>query len=97
LEIVSEGFTALIFAGASQTSALNRELAREILLYGGKVIWLDSVPDPELPTILFPETTDLVRPLVEILPMQMLTLAMANRSNVEAGKFHHVSKITDRE
>jgi glutamine---fructose-6-phosphate transaminase (isomerizing) len=97
LEIVSEGFAALIFAGSGEASALNRELAREILSYGGKVIWLDSVPNPELPTILFPETSELTRPLVEILPMQMLTLAMASRNNVEAGKFRYVRKITDRE
>jgi glutamine---fructose-6-phosphate transaminase (isomerizing) len=97
LEIVSKGFAALIFAGSSQTSALNRELAREIISYGGKVIWLDSVPDPEIPTILFPETSELTRPLAEILPMQMLTLAMANRKHIEAGKFRHIAKITDRE
>ena len=97
LEIVSEGFAALIFAGSGQTSALNRELAGEIISYEGKAIWLDSVPDPEIPTILFPETSALTRPLVEILPMQMLTLAMAKRKNLEAGKFRHVSKITDRE
>jgi glucosamine--fructose-6-phosphate aminotransferase (isomerizing) len=97
LEIVSEGFAALIFAGASQTSALNRTLGREIIAYGGKAIWLDSVPDPELPTLLFPETSEWTRPLAEILPMQMLTLAIAKRKNVEAGRFHHVSKITARE
>lgn len=97
LEIVSKGFAALIFAGNVQTSALNRELAREILSYGGKIIWLDSASDPEIPTILLPESSELTRPLVEILPMQMLTLAMANRKQIEAGKFRHVSKITDRE
>jgi glucosamine--fructose-6-phosphate aminotransferase (isomerizing) len=97
LEIVSEGFAALIFAGAGPASALNRDLAREIIGYGGNAIWLDSAPDPEIPTILFPKASELARPLVEILPMQMLTLAMANRKNIEAGKFRHVSKITDRE
>jgi glutamine---fructose-6-phosphate transaminase (isomerizing) len=97
LEIVSEGFAALIFAGASQTSVLNQELAREIVSYGGKAIWLDSTPDPDLPTFLFPATSELARPLAEILPMQLLTLAMAKRKNVEAGTFRHVSKITERE
>jgi hypothetical protein len=29
--------------------------------------------------------------------MQMLTVVMANRKGIEAGKFRHVSKITDRE
>jgi glutamine---fructose-6-phosphate transaminase (isomerizing) len=97
LEIVSEGFAALIFAGSGPASALNRELAHEIISYGGKTIWLDSVPDSEISTIIFPGTSEWTRPLAEILPMQMLTLAMANRKNIEAGKFRHVSKITDRE
>ena len=97
LEIVAEGVTALVYAGSSETSALNRDLAREIIFYGGKAIWLDSIPDPEILTILFPQTSELTRPLAEILPMQMLTLAMANRKGIEAGKFRHVSKITARE
>ena len=97
LEIVSEGVAALIFAGPRQTLALNRELAREIISYGGKAIWLDSVPDPEIPTLFLPETDELARPLVEILPMQMLTLVMANRKHLEAGTFRYITKITDRE
>lgn len=97
LEVVEAGFAALIFAGSTQTSALNRELARDILAYGGKVIWLDSVRHPEIPTILLPQTSELTRPLVEILPMQMLTLAMANRKGIEPGHFRHVSKVTNRE
>ena len=97
LEIVSEGFAALIFAGPRQTSALNRDLAREVLSYGGKAIWLDSAPDADIPTLLLPATSELARPLVEILPVQMLTLVMANRKNLEAGTFRHISKITDRE
>jgi glucosamine--fructose-6-phosphate aminotransferase (isomerizing) len=97
LEMVSAGFAALIFAGAGPTSVLNRELAREILSYGGRAIWLDAVRDPEIPTILFPKTSERTRPIVEILPMQILTLAMAKRNGLDAGVFHRVRKITDRE
>jgi glucosamine--fructose-6-phosphate aminotransferase (isomerizing) len=97
LEVVQPGFVALLFAGSAQTSALNRDLARDILSYGGKVIWIDSVVDPELPAFLLPNASELTRPLVEILPMQMLTLVMAKRKGLEAGRFRHVSKVTDRE
>lgn len=97
LEVVEPGVAALIFAGSAQTSALNRELAKDILSYGGKVIWVSSTPDPEIPTIRLPDTTELTRPLVEILPMQMLTLVMAQRKGLEAGHFRHVSKVTHRE
>ena len=97
LELVSEGFCALIFAGSAQTSALNRDLAREIISHAGRVLWADSSPDPEIHTLLLPVTSELTRPLVEILPMQMLTLVMANRKRLQAGEFRHVSKVTDRE
>ena len=98
LELVQEGFAALIFAGPSQTTVeLNRNLAQEIRSLGGKVIWLDSAPDPEVPTFLFPQTSSLVQPLMEILPMQLLTVVMAKRKGIEAGQFRHVSKVTSRE
>lgn len=97
LELVDQGFAAIILAEQDRTSALNRNLALEIISYGGKVIWVDSVPDPEIPTSLLSATSPLTRPLVEILPMQMLTLAMASRKSLEAGTFRHVSKVTNRE
>ena len=98
LELVEKGFAALIFAGAhSTTMDLNRRLARDILARGGRVIWLDTKRDPVIPTFLIPETSARVRPLVEILPMQTLTLVMASRKGIQAGQFRHVSKITSRE
>jgi glucosamine--fructose-6-phosphate aminotransferase (isomerizing) len=97
LELVEAGFAALILAGSGKTSSLNRELAREILSYGGKVIWVDSVNDLNLPTYLLPGTSEPTRPLMEILPMQMLSLVMAKRKGIEAGRFRRVSKVTARE
>ena len=97
LELASPGFAALILAGSRSTSSLNRDLALEILSHGGKAIWVDSVSDPEIPTILYPQTSELARPLIETIPMQILTLVMADRKGVEAGKFRHVSKVTIRE
>ncbi len=43
------------------------------------------------------ETSELTRPLIETLPMQMLTLAMAKRKGIDAGQFRHISKVTARE
>jgi len=97
LELVAQGFAAIILAGSAQTSALNHDLAQEILSHSGKAIWVDTVPDPEITTLLLPETSELTRPLVEILPMQMLTLVMAKRKGLQAGQFRHVSKVTSRE
>jgi glucosamine--fructose-6-phosphate aminotransferase (isomerizing) len=97
LEVVEEGVAALILAGPGSTSGLNRALAQDIHSHHGKAIWLDSRPDLEIPTHLLPAVGERVRPLVEILPMQMLTLVMAQRKGISAGQFRHVGKITSQE
>jgi len=76
---------------------LNRGLAHEIISLGGRVVWVDSSPDPEIPTLFLPKTTELIRPLVETLPLQMLTLVMANRKGIQARKFCYVGKVTAHE
>jgi glucosamine--fructose-6-phosphate aminotransferase (isomerizing) len=97
MEVVEAGFTALILAGTSSSVDMNRDLARDIVSYGGKVIWADSSADVEFPTLLIPESGALSLPLVEILPMQLLTLVMAKRKNIEPGSFRHITKITSKE
>jgi glucosamine--fructose-6-phosphate aminotransferase (isomerizing) len=94
MELISPDFTAFILAGSPTTSALNHKLATDIFKHKGRVIWIDSTPDAHLPTITHPTTTDLVRPIVEILPLQFLTLALAERKNIQPGHFRVVSKVT---
>ena len=94
MELISPDFTALILAGSPTTSTLNHNLATDIVKHSGRVIWIDSTPDTHLPTIVHPETTNLVRPIVEILPMQFLTIALAKRENIQPGHFRVIRKVT---
>ena len=94
LELATPGFAALIFAGPARTASLNRKLALDIVEQGGRAFWVDVTTDPELPTISVPGTSELTRPLVEILPMQMLTLVMAARKGVTAGQIRIIGKVT---
>lgn len=99
LELVSPNFTAIILAGSSPTRLLNRELAKDILQYGGVVHWLGAesgCPDGAR-LMRIPEVAEIALPLVEILPLQLLSLLMAGRKGVEPGVFRHVSKITSKE
>jgi glucosamine 6-phosphate synthetase-like amidotransferase/phosphosugar isomerase protein len=41
-----------------------------------------------------PDATGIGAPLAEILPIQLLTLHLANELGVEAGKFRHIGKVT---
>jgi glucosamine--fructose-6-phosphate aminotransferase (isomerizing) len=97
MELISPDFLALILAGSPTTSALNHNLAIDIIKHSGRVIWIDSKPDNHLPTVIHPETTDLVRSIVEILPLQFLTIALAKRKDIQPGRFRVVSKITTSE
>jgi glucosamine--fructose-6-phosphate aminotransferase (isomerizing) len=36
-------------------------------------------------------------PILEILPVEMMTLALAGLAGREAGKFEHASKVTETE
>jgi len=97
LELVSSRLTVIIFEGAERTAGLNRDLALDITRYGGHVLWIAPELDLTLPTLLLPAVSDLARPLVEILPLQMLSLVMAQRKGIEPGIFRYVGKITLQE
>ena len=97
LELASSSFIALILAGSPETSALNRNLAADIIKYGGRAIWVDTIPDTQIPTIIYPATFDMARTLVEIIPLQLLTLALAERKGIQPGHFRVVGKVTTRE
>jgi len=94
LELVSPGFVTLFFAGSSETTQYNRNLALDILKHYGRVLWTDTKKDAKLPTILVPGVEEIVLPLVEILPTQFLTLVMAERKDIKAGEFKIVGKVT---
>jgi glucosamine--fructose-6-phosphate aminotransferase (isomerizing) len=97
MELASPRLTVLMLEGAPQTAKLNRELALEVVNHGGKVLWIASQIDPQLPTLKLPEVDETVRPLVEILPLQMLTIVMAERTGFEPGIFRHIGKVTLQE
>jgi glucosamine--fructose-6-phosphate aminotransferase (isomerizing) len=97
MELASPRLTLLMLEGAPKTAKLNRDLALEVIKHGGKVFWLAMQPDPKLPTLLLPAVEEAARPLVEILPLQMLTIVMANRNGFEPGKFRHIDKVTVQE
>ena len=95
LEMVSSETFAVVFAGAAATEALQAQLRDDIRNAGGRSAWIkpEAGPGPwNLPVV--PAS---VSPLVEILPIQMMTLALAANAGFEAGRFQRVSKITTTE
>ena len=95
LEMVNAETFAVIFAGAEATRTLQARLLDDIRQAGGRTGWIaeDASPGPWK----LPETPPAVRPIVEILPVQMMTVALAAEAGIEAGRFDRVSKITKME
>jgi len=95
LEMVSKQTFAIIFSGADATRALQAKLRDDIRQAGGCTAWIAHSPQPG-PWNL-PVTTASASPIVEILPVQMMTLAIAANAGVEAGRFTRIPKITATE
>ncbi len=94
-EMLSPDTFVLVFAGDAKTRELNVRLLNDIRQQGGSA---EMVSDDSLfePCIL-PKVADCVRPIFEVLPVQMMTLALAALAGREAGRFERAMKITATE
>jgi glucosamine--fructose-6-phosphate aminotransferase (isomerizing) len=92
LELISPHTFALVYLGADETSTLNSKIAQDILAAGGlaEPVSMREGPAPfHLPICPLPAL-----PIMEILPAQMLSLALADIQGLEAGRFIRASKVT---
>lgn len=96
MEMANENSWILVFAGDRHVEGLNRRLFEDISRGGGRAAWI-SLQGASAPVFQLPETCRALQPIVEILPVQMLTLALAARDKREAGRFERASKITKTE
>lgn len=92
IEMVSNGLFLLVFEGAERTAGLNRKLVSDVVDIGGsaQLVWHGNRHKVfQIPTIC-----EVLQPILEILPVQMISLALAAREGREAGSFTFASKIT---
>ncbi len=97
LEIVESGIAVWLFGGAQTTVELNHTLGLEIKRYGGDVAWVSPQPVEGLTWIPLPSVPELALPLVEILPVQALSVVLAEARGREPGQFRYIGKVTTRE
>ena len=95
MEMLDEGVFLLAFAGGARTRALNEALVADVRATGARA-FLAAEDAPE-PALRLPAVPDLARPVVELLPVEMITLALAALDGREAGRFDRASKITATE
>ena len=95
LEMLSKEMLVLVFSGSPRTYELNRRFAAELIAQGGNCeeIGIEAGLSP----LRLPVHDPVLLPILEILPIQVMTLALAALGGREAGSFERASKITDTE
>lgn len=92
LDMMRPGILVCVFAGERQTVELNRGLAADVAATGAKVAWIG--PDSQQEVFHTPGAGGAALTLAEILPVQMISLALAARSGHEPGRFVRLGKVT---
>ncbi len=94
-EMVSPESMVFVFEGDERTSLLNRKLAEDVVEAGGRSELIG--PNAGRDCFRLPFISAAALPMLEILPVQLATLAIAKLGGFEAGVFRFASKVTTRE
>lgn len=95
LDMLKEGIFVGIFAGDARTKFLNEALASDVASTGARAALISE--DASLTSCRLPAELESFRPMLEMLPIQMMTLALSALANREAGKFVRATKVTTTE
>jgi glucosamine--fructose-6-phosphate aminotransferase (isomerizing) len=92
MEMLNDRVFVLVFAGEDRTRALNESLVTDTRATGARAFLVSE--DSDRPALRLPGVAPLARPVVEILPVEMLTLALPALDGREAGTFRVGGKVT---
>jgi|CXWL01.1.fsa_nt_gi glucosamine--fructose-6-phosphate aminotransferase (isomerizing) len=94
LEMADHSITVVLLAGADDDRNRNEQMRRDLEATGARCVWIDAQPDVD-PSLTMPHLRGkLARPLAEILPLQLLSVVLAQRLGHEPGEFRQIEKIT---
>ena len=94
-EMIGREIFVLVFAGDRKTLDLNRRLVEDIREQGGRTELVGE--DTEHASLRLPVAAAAIHPILEILPVQMITLALAAQAGREPGRFELATKVTVKE
>lgn len=101
IEVMDESFGAILFAAQNNLVPLNLALADNIQANGGRVL---VVAEPnevaetiEIPVMPLAPVSSLFRPVLEVVPTQVLAYSLAERQGYEPGTVRYLSKIITSE
>ena len=94
-EMLSEETFVLVFAGEHKTRELNQRLFADVRDERGRAELVGE--GAAFPSCALPSAPQSIHPILEILPVQMVTLALAAQVGREPGRFELASKVTTKE
>jgi glucosamine--fructose-6-phosphate aminotransferase (isomerizing) len=92
LELAGPDLSVLIFAGPPETRELNARLLKDLRSYQTEAFWIGT--EAQEWRIEMPNVPAIGMPLAEILPVQLLSIHLAQQMSVEPGHFFHSGKVT---
>ena len=92
LEMCGPEVFVMVMEGEKKTADLNRRLAEDIRAAGGRVAM--AGPESDVEALRIPAVERAIRPVMEMLPVQMTSLALAALGGHEPGKFRLLTKVT---
>ena len=100
-EVIDERFAAVVFCGAGKQGELNLSLAGDIQNSGGRVMLVgEAAPVSGGPRELvfeIPGFSDALRPVLEVVPVQVLAYRLAQAQGYPPGETRYITKIILRE
>lgn len=99
LELARPGFAAVIFGGADDTRSYSKGLAEQICALGGRVAYVspretDRTSCARLSVIQIPNPAPAILPILEIVPIQLLSIPLARAKGHEPAVFETATKVT---
>ncbi len=95
MEMLDGEVFLLVFAGDARTRALNEALVADARAAGARAYLVAD--DGALPALRLRAVPAPARPVLELLPVEMITLALAAVGDREAGRFERTTKVTATE
>ena len=88
-----ENLTVILLAGEPITQDLNIRLANDIASCGSPVFWLGKKLEG-IPSLPMPTAEGIGLSLAETLPLQLLTIHLAQQAGLVPGEFKYIGKVT---
>jgi glucosamine--fructose-6-phosphate aminotransferase (isomerizing) len=96
-EVIDERFGAMVYIPAGKQGELNRSLVGDILNCGGKVLSIGNpteiADNPNHQTFALPETAEFLRPVLEVVPAQLLAYHLAKAQGYNPGTTRYITKV----